>query len=185
MNKQSQHIGIKGMITVRRYKAGTIDAARAILARHGKFATDKLAELFAQNFLGIGARNSNLIVSSANHGRNIIAQQLGGITTYALPITYAEMGSGSTAPANSDTALTTSVARQSADAVTVANNVVDIQFFFSDSALPNGTYNEFGTFCGGTATLGSGQLFNHALFSPSYVKTSGEDTTIDVEFTIN
>ena len=173
------------MVTVRRYKSGTVEKARAILAKYGKFATDKLAELFAENFLGIGAQNSNIIVSSPNYGRNIIAQQLGGITTYPLPITYAEMGTGSTTPANTDTSLTATVARQSADAVTIANNVVDIQFFFSDGVLPNNTYNEFGTFCGGTATLGSGQLFNHALFSPSYVKSSGEDTTIDVEFTIN
>src|SRR5665647_1910050 len=135
MKKEIQHMGIKGIVTVCRYKAGTVDKAREILAIHGKFATSKLNELFAENFLGIGARNTNLIVSSSNHGRNIIAQQLGGITTYALPITYAEMGTGSTSPSNSDTALAAAVARQSVDAVTIANNVVDLQFFFSDSVL--------------------------------------------------
>ena len=173
------------MITVRRYKEGTIAKARAILAEHGKYAVEKIADLMAENFLGIGAKNANLIVSSPNYGRNVIAQNLGGITTYSLPIAFAEMGTGSTPPANTDTSLTTAVARQSLDAVTVSNNVVNLQFFFSDGVLANGTYNEFGTFCGGSATLGSGQLFNHALFSPSYEKSSGEDTTIEVEFTIN
>jgi hypothetical protein len=67
----------------------------------------------------------------------------------------------------------------------VSNNVATIQFFFADSALPNGTYTEFGAFIDGSGAMSSGQLFNRVLFGTPYVKAAGEDTTIEVEITIN
>jgi len=56
-----------------------------------------------------------------------------------------------------------------------------MQFFFPDSSLTNQTYYEFGTFVGGSSVIGSGNLFNHALFANPYTKTSGTDTTIEVD----
>lgn len=126
----------------------------------------------------------NLVVSSANYGRNIICQRLAGTNTYSLNITHGEIGTGSTAPANSDTGLVSGVARSGDPFASVVNNVVTIQFFFGDAQLADGTYREFGTFIDGTITLGTGQLFNRILFSPVYTKATGEDTTCEVEFTI-
>lgn len=181
-----------GIVTVKRYKKGTIYKARKLLA---KYSPDKaylmIQNLFEKNFIGVGAQNNNIIVSGTNTGRNLIAQQLGdylniGVnTTYPLRISYGEMGTGSTTPANSDTQLTTPSDRTPIALSTVSGNVVTSQFFWADAELANATYYEFGTFTGGSATLSSGQLFNHALFSPSYTKASGEDTTVEVEFTIN
>lgn len=57
-----------------------------------------------------------------------------------------------------------------------------LNFIFSDSQLADETYYEFGVFCGGTSTIGSGQLFNHALFSTPYAKVAGQDTTVQVDF---
>jgi hypothetical protein len=48
--------------------------------------------------------------------------------------------------------------------------------------LVNQNYYEFGTFVSGSAALGSGQLFNHALFTSPYGKTAGTDTTVEVDF---
>jgi hypothetical protein len=125
----------------------------------------------------------NLVMDSPNYGIDLIIQQLVGMTTYPLALSYGEIGTGSTPPTITDTALTAPTNRAyvsfqqdygTTDAV--------LQFIFSDSQLANGTYYEFGVFAGGTSTIGSGQLFNHALFSTAYVKTSGQDTTVEVDF---
>lgn len=184
--KIQQNTGIKGVVTAKRYRGGTVAKVVEIIEKYGKKAAKPMIEaLLAENFLGIGAQNNNLVVSSLNHGRNLIAQHMAGDTTYPLEITYGEIGTSATAPANADTALGNATVRRATDLISASNNVVNAQFFFSDMTLPDGTYNEFGTFTGGTITLGSGQLFNHALFSPAYEKATGEDTTIEVEFTIN
>lgn len=94
---------------------------------------------------------------------------------------------GAQAPANTDTKLQTAILRANATNQIISNNTVTVQFFFPDSALPNGTYSEFGTFVDGAAGVDTGQLFNRILFgAPAwYVKASGEDTTIEVQFTIS
>lgn len=127
----------------------------------------------------------NLIVSGTNTGRNLIAQRLGGTNTYTLNATHADIGTGTNAPANSDTQLQTPSVRAAKTSQVISGNVVTLQFFFSDAALPNGTYREFGTFIDGTGTLSSGQLFNRVLFGTAYTKASGEDTTVEVEITIS
>jgi len=157
MHSLKEQSAIKGKITVKRHKAG------------------KTEVVFEQ---------ANLVVSNSNRGRNLLCQWLAGIGTYAIGITHGEIGTGSTAPANSDTSLQTGTNRVAVTAYVINNNVITLQFFFSNAALPNGTYNEFGTFIAGSATLGTGQLFNRAIFSSPYVKASGEDTTVEVEFTI-
>ena len=57
-----------------------------------------------------------------------------------------------------------------------------VQFFFPDAILANETYYEFGTFIGGSSSIGTGNIFNHALFTNPYVKTAGVDTTVEVDF---
>lgn len=126
----------------------------------------------------------NLVVSGSNTGRNLIAQRLGGTNTFTLNITHGDIGTGTAAPANSDTVLQTPTTRAAKTSEIISGNVVTVQFFFSDAALANGTYNEFGTFVDGTATLSTGKLFNRVLFGTAYVKAAGEDTTVEVEFTI-
>lgn len=127
----------------------------------------------------------NLIVSGNNTGINLIAQRLGGINTYSLNITHADIGTGTTNPSNSDTELETPVARAPISSQEVVNNIVTLRFFFSDAVLPNGTYYEFGTFVDGLAGISTGKLFNRVLFGSPYTKSSGEDSTFEVEITIN
>ena len=127
----------------------------------------------------------NLLVSSTGYGRNLIAQRLGGTNAYTLNVTHGEIGTGSTAPQNSDIALTTPTVRGAMTTATVSNNVVQLQFFFSDAALANGTYYEFGSFIDGTGTIGTGRMLNHVLFGTPYQKNTGEDTTVEVDLTIS
>lgn len=161
MNNHQENLGIVGKVRITTYKAGTKEVLRQ-------------TEWYR-----------NLVVSTAGYGRNLIAQRLGGTNTYSLNVTHGEMGTGTTPTANSDTALETPVARGALTSAAVVNNAVTLQFFFADGALANGTYYEFGSFIDGTGTIGTGRMFNHVLFGTPYNKGSGEDTTVEVDITIN
>jgi hypothetical protein len=197
---------LKGKIKIDVYRGGFVEAAELYLtplkeyrrllshrptADSGRWLretiahlTERLDALRADHFIRTAVECPNLIMGSANYGLDIIIQRLVGMNTYSLNILYGEVGTGTTMPALTDTGLTTPTNRAavgfqqdygSTDAV--------LQFFYSDSQLANTTYTEFGTFIDGTTTISSGQLFNHSLLSPSYVKAAGTDTTfqLDVE----
>lgn len=177
-----EHIGIRGTVTVRSHPAGTIDKWKALM-RAGK--TEEAKQLLLRG--KVATKQRNLVVYSLNYGYDILVQfLLSGYTgSFAFPlgIQWGEIGTGQTAPATNDTALTTPTNRMpisyGADS---GFNEAQLQFFFPDSVLANGTYYEFGTFVGGTSTIGTGNMFNHALFSTPYSKSSGTDTTVEVSF---
>jgi hypothetical protein len=160
MEKIAEANKIKGKITIRAYKAGTKELLQEIV-------------------------QDNLIMQAANLGKDLIIQRLLGTNTYSLNINYGAIGTGSTAPAVTDTQLATETNRTT---VTYSQDSgfdeAILQFFFPDSVLTNQTYYEFGTFVDGTATANSGQLFNHALFGTPYAKTAGVDTTVEVDITL-
>lgn len=207
MEKIKEKTGINGTVRVRRYRAGTIDLAspyykaasevkrmaeasdfqhhKDLLLKKADHYKARAQEILDLGFIDLAVEQKNLIVSSADYGKNLIAQRLAGTNTYTLNITHGEIGTGSTAPALTNTGLATGTTRRVTESASVSNNIVTLRFFFADAVLANGTYNEFGTFVDGTATLGTGKLFNRALFSTAYVKATGEDTTVDVEFDIN
>ncbi len=128
--------------------------------------------------------SSNLVMSGTNTGKDLILDRLNGDDTYSLNITHADIGTGTASPATSDTALQAAVARAAKVTGSVFGNVLSMQFFFSDAALANGTYHEFGSFVDGSSGTGTGQIFNRALFGSAYTKASGEDTTIELDITI-
>lgn len=199
--------GLVGTIRVRRYRAGTIDlaspyykaadtlkkAAEASTQEHerGLFFKQiarykaRAQEILDAGFIELAVVQKNLIVSSNAHGKNIIARVLGSDNTYTLNVGYGEIGTGTTAPALTDVALTTPTVRAAVSTGEVSNNIVTLRFFYANATLADGTYNEFGTFCGGSITIGTGQLFNHALFSSPYAKAAGQDTSVDVEIDVN
>jgi hypothetical protein len=154
-------VGISGRVRITTYKAGT------------------------KKILNRSKWSKNLVVSGVDTGRNLICQRLGSTNTYSLNITHADIGTGTSTPQNSDTALQTPTARGPLTVSIINGNAVTLQFFFSDSILSNGTYTEFGTFIDGSGSIGTGKLFNRALFGSPYVKVSGQDTTVEVDLTIN
>lgn len=129
--------------------------------------------------------SKNKIMFGSYTGYDQILKRLAGDNTYTMNILYMDIGTSATAPALSDTQLTAAVARAAAPVITQVSNVVSFQFFFADASLANGTYREVGTFIDGTASINTGQIFNHALFATPYVKTSNEDTTVQIDFTQN
>jgi len=183
LNIKEKNKEMTGTITVNRYRAGTFEKYLD-LELLGKFAEAK--KVLIDGWLGIACRQHNMIVSSSGYGKNIIARRLASDNTYTGNITHGEIGTGTNAPALTDTGLQTGTVRVAFQTATVSNNIATIRFFLSDATLANGTYTEFGTFIDGAVGLGTGQLFNRALFAGSgYVKATGEDTSIDVEFDIN
>jgi len=200
--------GITGKVIAKRFKGGTMDKVqplfnlattykrraawleKTMLAGLAKRWQRKCLELEARaeqilqsNFLGIGAETDNLVVTSSNHGRNLVCQRLAGVNTYSLNITHIELGDDNTDPTTADQDLGNGLERGTVTTYDISNNVLTLRFFLSDAQLADDTYEELGLFIDGTATLGSGQMWNHALFN--YVKATGEDTTIEVIITVN
>lgn len=182
MQEVKEKGGIRGTVIVRSHPAGTIDAYYALVAQ------GKVQE--AQNLIKAGdvkALQKNIIVSSLNYGYDILVQFLlsayNGSFAFPLGIAWGEIGTGSTTPTNADTALTTPTNRTTVSyAADIGFNEAQLQFFFPDASLANTTYYEFGTFIGGTASIGSGNMFNHALFGTPYSKSAGTDVTVECDF---
>lgn len=154
-------------------KTGLRGRVRTITRRAG---TDEI--------LRVGEWSKNMIMLGTNTGKSLILQRLNATNTYSLNISHGEIGTGNTAPAASDTGLDVPEVREAKAVGSIASNVLILQFFFPDVDLPNDTYYEFGTFVDGSGTLGSGQIFNRALFGIPYVKGTNEDTTVEVEITL-
>lgn len=123
-------------------------------------------------------KKHNLVVTV---GRAVIAQRLAGDNTNSLNIDFGELGTGSTAPANGDTALETPTFRKATASATDATNQAFVSFFMT-AAEAIGTHAEFGTFIDGTITIGTGVLFSRVLVS--IIKAATETLTIDVTYTV-
>jgi len=180
------HEGLKitGKVIIRSYPAGTLHCYQTLM----ELGKPELArELLADGKIEV--EDHNLIVDTSNYGIDILVQYLisgfTGTNPFPLGIEWGEIGTGTTTPANTDTALTTPTNRAPVSyAFDDSFTTAAVQFFFPDAVLANATYYECGTFFAGTSTIGSGNMFNHALFGTPYVKTSGVDTTLEVDITI-
>lgn len=127
----------------------------------------------------------NLVMRGVDTGIDVILDRLGGVLTYSLDLTYADIGTGNTAPAITDTVLQTPTLRALRAFSSVSGASVTLQYFFTDTLLANATYREFATYMDGSSTISTGKIFNRILFPTPYVKTSGIDTTVEVQFTIS
>jgi hypothetical protein len=183
--KQAEGISLSGRITIRSYPAGTIHCYETLVNMGRK---DLARELLEDG--KIEAQEHNIVVDSSNYGKDILVQYLisafSGMFNFPLGIAWGELGTGNTTPAAGDTALTTPTNRAPvAYAADLGFNEAQLQFFFPDGVLANGTYTECGSFIGGTSTIGTGNMFNHALFNTPYSKSSGTDTTLEIDITFS
>lgn len=174
--------GIIGTVTVRSHPAGTIKRFHELKAAGRE---KEARELLTRGT--IETKQHNLVVASLNYGYDILVQYLlsayTGSFAFPLGIAWGEIGTGATNPTNLDIALTTPTNRTPVSyGADNGFTEAQLQFFFADGVLANGTYYEFGTFIGGTSTIGTGNMFNHALFTNPYVKTAGVDTTVECDF---
>lgn len=116
----------------------------------------------------------------ANEARGVyqMLDHMVGDTTYELEITHADIGDDNTAPAATDTDLTNGLVRGQLGLASRSGATASFRFFYPDALTPDDTYVEFGMFADGTASLGTGRLFNHLVFSEDLVKATGEDVSI-------
>lgn len=118
---------------------------------------------------------------TATVGKNSIAARLvGGVDKGE--ITYMALGTGSTTPDASDTALATELIRKQVSVRSVSGNVATFRTFFSTSE-GNGTLTEVGLFGdNASSTADSGVLYARAAISKT--KTSSETLTLDWSATV-
>ncbi len=189
MKTSNNIFNIKGIMRVSVYdttseKANALEKkienhiAKAWYPKHRDHYLELVAEM-KRLFLKREFVCENLVVTV---GRAAIAQRLANDTTYTTIINYGALGSSATAAANGDTTLGTEVFRKTVASASTSSNIAFIDFFYSKSDT-NGTYEEFGTFIDGTATVDTGQMFTH-LITGSWVKTSSESMTVACQYTI-
>jgi hypothetical protein len=198
--KQKERISVTGKIKVDVFRAGYAELVSPLfetlklLRKSGddnevRQIEQAIRDVQTDFFIRTAVECPNTVMDSPNYGIDLLIQWLSGVGTYAstvLPLSYIEIGTGSTTPTINDTALTTPTNRAAVGfQQDYGTTDAIVQAIFSDSQLANGTYYEMGTFCGGTTTIGTGQIFNHALFASPYTKASGTDTSIntDINFT--
>lgn len=165
-----------------------VDAVQEHIKRTGcTEICETVKSIQSKYFIATATEVRNLVVTSDERGRNLMIHHLKGDQNYTLEITHGEIGDDNTTPDAADTELGNALDRKakSTSSITAANQIT-LQFFWADAELSDDTYYEFGTYCDSASlSLGDGRLFNHALFDPSYVKASGEDTTVQVTITLN
>jgi hypothetical protein len=116
-------------------------------------------------------------------GRTMIANNLTNVSpTNVMKITHSALGSGSTAPANSDTQLATETYRNAIASISNATNTGYATGFYTTTET-SGTYAEVGLFCNGTGSANSGVLLSRVL--ASITKTTSQTLTIDWTLTIS
>ena len=120
----------------------------------------------------------NKIVGNAERGIYIFLDRLVAINTHSANIRYADIGDDNTPATASDTDLGNGLVRAQIGAVSRSGLTADFRFFYADTLTPDDTYEEFGMFVDGSTAVGSGQLFNHLVFSTPLVKATGEDHTV-------
>lgn len=147
----------------------------ALSGRYRIFKTDSITG----DVISVSDWIPNLVMNGTGTGVNIIARLLGNDSTYPLPITKCKIGTGTTAPVDGNTDIEAGgVTKSSVADQVISGNVVTLSFFYTSAELPNGTYTEFAIFC-------VNQIFARSIISPSYVKGTNEDSTIEYEITVS
>jgi hypothetical protein len=117
-------------------------------------------------------------------GRAAIASHLGNVSPSpsVLYPNYVALGTGTNAPANSDTTLQTETYRKLVASRTSASNVAYITGFFATTDT-TGTFRECGLFIDGTASANTGTLLSRVTIN--ITKGGTETLTLDWSLTIS
>lgn len=198
--KNKERINVTGKIKVDVFRAGYAEIVQPYLDQLRRFRAlpdfigksvlvasqlEAIRQTKESFFIRTAVECPNTVMDSPNYGIDLLIQWLSGAGTFAstiMPLSFIEIGTGSTTPTITDTALTTPTNRAAVGfQQDYGTTDAIVQAIFSDSQLANGTYYEMGSFCGGTSSIGSGNLFNHALFASPYTKAAGTDSTIECD----
>ena len=115
-------------------------------------------------------------------GRSVLAQRLGGDTTYSGTVNYTALGDNNTAAAVGDSTLGNEVYRKALSSGTDSNNISYLETFIT-AAEDADTYEEYGMFIDGTGSADTGQLFNR--FVTQITKSLTETLNVQSVITFN
>lgn len=177
--------GIKGILTFRNFviehpRAKEIDL---FLRNHSTLLDRRLYQSLLAELAALCTvrefKTHNLVVDT---GLAALAAALANESGAA--ISFGALGTDNTAVNAADTELGAEVARKGVARRERTDNVLVLDFYYSQLDT-TGTYEEFGTFIGGSVdTPDSGTLFNRAL-TGGWTKTSSEAMTVSLEITID
>lgn len=120
----------------------------------------------------------NLVVTA---GRTILANGLWNPVA-VVRVSHIELGTGTNAPANGDTALQTPSYRNALASGNNVNNVATLTGFFNQTET-SGTFREAGMFINGNGSLGTGTLLSRVAIN--ITKSSIQTLTIEWEITFS
>lgn len=146
-----------------------------------KGAIDKkeFLERFIYGEQKFASENHNII---AMVGFGVLCRIMANEHTYTGFVNIAALGTGTTAPADTDVKLETESYRNEQFSATYSANKVLLTAFY-DSGECSGTYKEFGNFMDGVAgTPDSGILFSHV--AENWTKNDIDTMTVSQEYTI-
>lgn len=173
---------------------GVYRVTKAFLEKPEHFALDahiRALRESGQEYLHLVARLNEMCRTEVKMYENIVPtvarQMIANNLTNALPtnlmrVKYAEVGTGITAPANTDVALQTSTYRNSIASITNASNIAYVTAFYGATET-SGTFREAGIFSDGSATAGTGVLVSRVAINVT--KSTSETLTIDWTLTIS
>lgn len=167
-NKLNSAMKLKG-----KYKIKTYQAPRNWLER---FLIEKGVK--KRKLLRESDEIKNLVVLNDNpSGLYIVLSRMIGNLDYDLEITECKIGNDDTAPTIADTDLGNVLVEDIPPATKSreADDEILITFFINDSEMPDDDYKEFGLFA-------NEQMFARSIISPTYTKSTGEDT--EIQYTI-
>ncbi len=125
-------------------------------------------------------REKNLLVQA---GLNFLAAILANQRTNDVPV-HCLLGTGTTAPAATDTKLQNEVLRKAVSAKQVQANLIRFRTFWLANEA-NGTWTEFGLAFAGTDQKDSGVLFSRLVPTGGLSKTSNTVLTIETRITMS
>lgn len=126
-------------------------------------------------------RGHNLVPNTLRYA--FAGLTVGNTVLPTFEVTRIAMGSGTTAPANTDTALETETIRGSLSDRSALNNVAYYDKFWNNSEVGGNTYKEVGLFVDGTDVADSGYLFSHVAIDES--PSANETLTINATMTVS
>lgn len=140
-----------------------------------RFYVEKLEKKFK-------TREKILYNVTTTSGRSVLAQRLGGDTSFTGSVNYTALGSDNTAAVVADATLGTETYRKALTSGADLSNVSYLETFFT-AAEVNGTFEEYGMFIDGGAGADTGQLFNR--FVQTVVKSAVETLNVQSIITFN
>lgn len=128
------------------------------------------------------------ILQYANLVPNVLRYSLatlisGTTVTPTFKANYVGLGSGSSAPANSDTALQSESTRAAFSNRSATNNVAYLDAFFPSTVVGGNTYLEAGIFVDGTASANTGYLLSRVAINQ--VLGSSQTLTLNCSVTVS